>query len=124
MYLNFYQLKEPPFGLTPDPKFIFKTESYLEAVSTVKYGIEQSKGIVVVVGLAGGRVPFGLGAVPHEAQLMSSIWGTVAELHELLAFAARNPIESTVEVLPLDHAQTAHERLRAGAAAGRLVLVP
>jgi len=53
MYLNFYQLKEPPFGLTPDPKFIFKTESYLEAVSTVKYGIEQSKGIVVVVGEVG-----------------------------------------------------------------------
>ena len=27
MYLEFYGLKEMPFGLTPDPRYIFKTES-------------------------------------------------------------------------------------------------
>ncbi len=53
MYLKYYGLKEVPFGLTPDPKFIFKTESYLEAISTIKYGIEQGKGIVVVTGEVG-----------------------------------------------------------------------
>jgi general secretion pathway protein A len=53
MYLDYYGLKEAPFGLTPDPKFIFKTESYLEALSTIKYGVEQSKGIIVVVGEVG-----------------------------------------------------------------------
>lgn len=53
MYLSYYGLKEAPFGLTPDPRFIFKTESYLEAISTIKYGIEQSKGIVVVIGEVG-----------------------------------------------------------------------
>jgi general secretion pathway protein A len=53
MYLNHYGLKESPFGLTPDPKFIFKTESYIEALSTIKYGVEQSKGIIVVVGEVG-----------------------------------------------------------------------
>jgi len=99
---------------------------FVGAESTLATAVERvnRRGIVVAVGLAGGRVPFGLGAVPHEAQLMSSIWGTVAELHELLAFAARHTIETTVEVLPLADAQLAHERLRAGAVAGRLVLVP
>lgn len=53
MYLNHYGLKEAPFGLTPDPKFIFKTESHLEALSTIQYGVEQSKGIIVVVGEVG-----------------------------------------------------------------------
>jgi propanol-preferring alcohol dehydrogenase len=82
------------------------------------------RGIVVAIGLAGGRIPFGLGAVPHEAQFMSSIWGTVAELGELITFAQRHPLEYTVETMALDDAEAAHQRLRAGAAAGRIVLVP
>ncbi|MFW2333533.1 alcohol dehydrogenase catalytic domain-containing protein [Ilumatobacter sp.] len=83
------------------------------------------RGLVVVIGLAGGRVPFGFGAVPHEAQLMSSVWGSRAELDELLAFVRREPdIVQPVETLPLASAQIAHDRLRAGDVRGRLVLTP
>jgi alcohol dehydrogenase, propanol-preferring len=82
------------------------------------------QGLVVVVGLFGGRIPFGIGAVPHEARFMSSIWGTNAELGELLQLAQRESIRSTVEVLPLASAQIAHDRLRAGDVTGRFVLVP
>lgn len=53
MYTEFYGLKEIPFGLTPNPKFIFRTESYLEVVSNLKYCISQSKGLVVVTGEVG-----------------------------------------------------------------------
>jgi alcohol dehydrogenase, propanol-preferring len=82
------------------------------------------RGMVIAVGLYGGRVPFGIGAVPHEAHFMSSVWGTVSELGELIAFAQDHPIEYTVEVLPLDQAEVAHQRLRRGDVAGRFVLVP
>lgn len=83
------------------------------------------RGLVVVVGLAGGRVPFGFGAVPHEARLMSSVWGSRDELDELLDFARREPdIVQPVESLPLTDAQLAHDRLRAGDVRGRLVLLP
>jgi alcohol dehydrogenase, propanol-preferring len=82
------------------------------------------QGLVVVVGLFGGRIPFGIGAVPHEARFMSSIWGTNAELGELLQLAQRESIQSTVEALPLTSAQTAHDRLRIGDVSGRFVLVP
>jgi len=81
------------------------------------------RGMVVAVGLYGGRVPFGIGAVPHEAQFMPSVWGTVAELGELIKFAHRNPIDFTVETAPLDEAEAAHQRLRSGEASGRMVLV-
>lgn len=84
----------------------------------------QRRGIMIAVGLYGGRVPFGIGAVPHEAQFMSSVWGTVAELGELIAFAHQHRLQYTVEVLPLDQAEAAHRRLRAGDVAGRIVLVP
>lgn len=82
-------------------------------------------GLVVVIGLAGGRLPFGFAAVPHEARFMTSVWGSRRQLDELLALARREPsIVQPVETLPLDRAQLAHDRLRAGDVRGRLVLVP
>jgi general secretion pathway protein A len=53
MYLEYYGLKEFPFSLTPDPRYIFKTESHLEVLATVKYGVEQNKGLIVVSGEVG-----------------------------------------------------------------------
>src|ERR1041384_2310464 len=53
MYLEYYGLKECPFSLTPDPRYIFKTESHLEVLATVKYGVEQNKGLIVVTGEVG-----------------------------------------------------------------------
>lgn len=82
-------------------------------------------GLVVVVGLAGGRLPFGFAAVPHEARFMTSVWGSRRQLDELLDLARHEPsIVQTVEILPLERAQEAHDRLRAGQVRGRIVLVP
>jgi alcohol dehydrogenase, propanol-preferring len=79
----------------------------------------------IVVGLAGGRIPFGFAAVPHEARFLTTVWGSRTQLDELLALARREPsIVQPVETLPLDQAQVAHDRLRAGDVRGRLVLVP
>lgn len=81
------------------------------------------EGLVIVVGLALGRVPFGFGAVPHEARLMSSVWGSRSELDDVLALARREPsLLRDVDVLPLADAQVAHDRLRMGQTRGRIVL--
>ncbi len=83
------------------------------------------RGVVAIVGLFGGRIPFGLGAVPHEARFLSSFWGSRVQMDELLDLARREPaILQDVEVLGLADAQTAHQRLRAGDVRGRLVLDP
>ena len=81
------------------------------------------EGLVAIVGLYGGRIPFGLGAVPHEARFLSSFWGSRPQLDELLDLARREPsLIAPVETLPLADAQTAHDRLRSGDVKGRLVL--
>lgn len=81
------------------------------------------QGMVIVVGLGLGRVPFGFGAVPHEAHLLSSVWGSRSELDDLLALARREPsLVRPVDVLPLSQAQLAHDRLRSGDTQGRIVL--
>jgi len=53
MYYEFYGLKEAPFGLTPDPRYVFRTEGYLEVMANLSYGIEHSKGIIAVIGEVG-----------------------------------------------------------------------
>lgn len=53
MYQKFYGLKETPFALTPDPRFIYFTPSHIEAMANVRYGIESGKGLIVVTGEVG-----------------------------------------------------------------------
>lgn len=53
MYAEFYGLKELPFGLTPDPRFIYFTPSHTEVMANLHYGIESGKGLVVVTGEVG-----------------------------------------------------------------------
>ena len=82
------------------------------------------QGIVVLVGLYGGRVPFGLGAVPHEARLMTSIWGTLGQLHELVALVQTHGIRSEVELIGMTEIAAAHDRLHRGEVRGRFVVDP
>ena len=53
MYQEFYGLRDIPFSLAPDPRYLFRTESLLEVFANLQYGIEHGKGIVVVSGEVG-----------------------------------------------------------------------
>ncbi len=80
-------------------------------------------GVVSVVGLAGGTIPFGFGAVPLEASFVASVWGSRAQMDELLDLARREPdLVAPVEIMALADADKAHQRLRSGDIRGRVVL--
>lgn len=53
MYAEFYGLNEMPFGLTPDPRYIYFTPSHTEVMANLHYGIESGKGLIVVTGEVG-----------------------------------------------------------------------
>jgi general secretion pathway protein A len=53
VYAEFYGLKELPFALTPDPRFLYFTPSHTEVMANLHYGIESGKGLVVVTGEVG-----------------------------------------------------------------------
>jgi general secretion pathway protein A len=53
MYLAFYGLREPPFGPTPDPRFLFPTESHREALAQLVYGVRERKGFLALTGEVG-----------------------------------------------------------------------
>lgn len=44
MYLDFYGLREAPFSITPDPRFVFLSERHRDALAHLLYGIGQGGG--------------------------------------------------------------------------------
>jgi general secretion pathway protein A len=53
MYEQFYGLKENPFNLTPDPKFLYLSETHEESFAHLLYGIERKRGFIVLTGETG-----------------------------------------------------------------------
>lgn len=53
MYEQFFGLRERPFDLSPDPRFLVLTESHGEALSTLEYAIASRKGLTLLIGEAG-----------------------------------------------------------------------
>src|SRR5690606_20177409 len=44
MYLEHYGLREPPFSITPDPRFVFLSERHRDALAHLLFGIGQGGG--------------------------------------------------------------------------------
>jgi type II secretory pathway predicted ATPase ExeA len=53
MYKNFYGLKENPFNVNPDPRYLFLTKKIEEAFSGLMYGIQTRKGFITLTGEVG-----------------------------------------------------------------------
>jgi type II secretory pathway predicted ATPase ExeA len=53
VYTTYYHLREKPFALTPDPRFLFLSLSHREALAHVLYGVEQGEGFIAVTGEVG-----------------------------------------------------------------------
>jgi len=53
VYLEHYRLTEPPFDLTPNPKFLFFSAKHREAFNHLLYGIRSRKGFVQLTGEVG-----------------------------------------------------------------------
>ena len=51
--LDFYKLKEQPFGVTPDSRYLFLTHSHKEALDSLIYGIESGCGFVSLIATPG-----------------------------------------------------------------------
>jgi alcohol dehydrogenase, propanol-preferring len=82
-------------------------------------------GVVVCAGIHMSEIPaFPYEILWHERSVRSVANLTRRDGEEFLALAPRVPVRTTVETLPLDQANAALARLRAGKVEGALVLVP
>jgi general secretion pathway protein A len=50
MYEDYFGFSEKPFSLTPDPKYLYKSETHANAFDLLQYAIRRREGFVVVTG--------------------------------------------------------------------------
>src|SRR5574337_469502 len=53
MYEKFFYLKENPFHVTPDPRFLYLSRSHREAIDLMLFGIRERKGFILLIGEVG-----------------------------------------------------------------------
>src|SRR5260370_41687 len=49
VYLNYYQLTEEPFGVTPDPRFLYLGSQHREALASLVHGTESNRGFLAMI---------------------------------------------------------------------------
>jgi propanol-preferring alcohol dehydrogenase len=99
--------------------FVGNDDTLALAARTLEIG-----GGVALVGLGGGTFPMTFGEAPLEWSLTRPTWGTLPELHEVVALARAGAIEIAVERLALEEAPDGYRRLHDGEVEGRAVVVP
>jgi general secretion pathway protein A len=68
MYQHYYGLRELPFELTPNPRFLYLPPRHREALSNLQYGLSSAKAITVLIGEAGtGKTTLLRAALESEA---------------------------------------------------------
>jgi general secretion pathway protein A len=98
MYERFFGLREPPFELTSNPKYLFFTPQHSEALANLEYGLSSAKAITVVIGEAGiGKTTLVRAALESDrcrhikAVLLENPALTRAEFIQLLATRLQLP---------------------------------
>src|SRR5574338_577641 len=53
MYNAYFNLRENPFNLSPDPAFLYRSPQHEEALANLIYGVQSRKGFIVLTGEVG-----------------------------------------------------------------------
>jgi general secretion pathway protein A len=68
MYLSYYHLVKKPFDISPNPEFLWLGEKHREGLATLKYGILQNKGFLMITGEVGTGKTALIRAIENEIQ--------------------------------------------------------
>lgn len=82
------------------------------------------RGSVTVVGISNGTYAWQYYGIPYEVNFSSTYWGTLEELHEVVAMYRAGQITPLVRRFPMDEALEAYRMLRDGELNERAVVVP
>ena len=68
MYLAHYKLDKKPFDISPNPEFLWLGEKHREGLATLKYGILENKGFLMITGEVGTGKTALIRAIEREIQ--------------------------------------------------------
>lgn len=95
MYESFFCLNEPPFSVTPDPRFLWLSETHEEGLSVLCYGIVRRKGFILLTGEVGAgkttllraaldRIPEDFREFPETAMILNTMGLNQLDLLKLI----------------------------------------
>jgi type II secretory pathway predicted ATPase ExeA len=122
MYKNFFGLRENPFNVNPDPRFLHLTSRTQEALNQLTYGIQNRKGFILLTGEVGtGKttlVNYLLDWLRHQKMSTAFIFNSHLSTDQLFDFILTEfgiPIDSRLRSnMLLGLNQWLIERFRAG----------
>jgi propanol-preferring alcohol dehydrogenase len=86
--------------------------------------VARAGGKIVVVGVAGGTVPWQFWATKYEVELTNTVWGSLGDLRDVIALAADGHLQPKVTTFGFDEIPQAFEALESGGLEGRAVVLP
>ena len=126
MFLDYYGLREQPFGVTPDPRFLYFSPAHREALASLFCGIDAGRGFLALIAEPG------MGKTTLLFQLLERLKGSVRSAflfqtqcnsHELLRYLLEAlGLDSRGQDIVQMHAQL-NQLLYREALAGRRVVV-
>jgi general secretion pathway protein A len=126
MFLDFYNLREQPFGVTPDPRYLYFSSGHREALASLFYGLDAGRGFLAVIAEPGmGKTTLLFQLLERLKNSVRSVFlfQTQCDSRELLRYlTGALGIESQGHDLVDMHAQL-NELLVHEAQAGRPVLL-
>jgi putative secretion ATPase (PEP-CTERM system associated) len=91
MYEHFYNLRERPFALSPDPEYLYLSRVHSEALDSIRYGIESRAGFIIVTGEIGAGKTTLLQSILQrldDRTVIARVVNTMLEPRELLEAVA------------------------------------
>ena len=122
MYETYFGFREQPFSLTPDPRFLWLSDTHREGLAALTYGITRRKGFLLLTGEVGtGKTTLlraALGQIPPDtdtALVLNTIGLSPVDLLKLIAaeFGLEGNLETTADYL-ISLNRMLLSRLRAG----------
>lgn len=108
MYETYFGFREQPFSLTPDPRFLWLSDTHREGLAALTYGITRRKGFLLLTGEVGtGKTTLlraALGQIPPDtdtALVLNTIGLSPLDLLKLIAaeFGLEGTLETTADYL-------------------------
>jgi type II secretory pathway predicted ATPase ExeA len=127
MFLDYYHLREQPFGVTPDPRYLYLSRAHREALASLYYGVQAGRGFMALIAEPGmGKTTLLMQLLERlrKSACVAFLFQTQCNSRELLRYLmADMGLESREQDFVNLHAQLNQALIRMSRAGKRFVLV-
>lgn len=126
MLLDYFRLREQPFGVTPDPRFFYPSDTHREAMASLLYGVQSERAFMAMVaqpGMGKTMLLFHLLEQLGSGVRTAFLFQTQCDSRELLGYLLTDLGLKVQGYDPIQMHEHLKEELLREARAGRRVLV-